>query len=310
VPFYRYWADGGETNKVKIMFMRLFQTSNPDDPAGSAKLRRVNLVGGYSWNFTDATEYNTTSNTTEVAFNITSILKQGGGGPDAAKPDITFVNRLIANENGTELKFDVHITNFLSEWWDASATHLVTGYRVVNEDNSGGERNISLADVRVQRNAERPVRPCPEDQLDCDREAATAVEFGNGNGIEAVATADGGSGTANIDVTVTVGQDGGEEGDGGEDGSGSFLYISYAKFDGSLHHDPTAYNQETSSSSISVATAQTIYDEDGNAIFKDGVAVDPATGDEGDLSAASGLTPGAALRMGVALAAMALALVF
>jgi hypothetical protein len=145
-PFYSYWADGSEATKQRVMFAKMWQSDDIENPAAK-RLKMVNLIGAYNWVFTDLTNTNSTA-VAETVFTMTGRPKQGGA-PDSPKPDITFTNHLVSSSNGTELKFDVDIANFDDAWWDASAKGLVMAYRIETVNAADEAKNASIKDVRT-----------------------------------------------------------------------------------------------------------------------------------------------------------------
>lgn len=299
-PFFRYWADGKP--QTKIQFLRMYQTASL--PSNSTKrLRKVSLVGAYNWEMTDATSVNGTTNTTsELIFNLTGTPKSAGNS-DKPKPDIVFVNHLISNQNGTEFKFDVHITKFASDWWATEAQYLVTAYKInqlgVSDDTL---RNYSLADARVQRDAQRPSKPKGTSRDDVT--VQIAVELGDNNGLEVAGTATGGTTGTTIEVSVTMEN---AQQDEEPEERGNYVLICYKRFDTELHHDPRAYTQTTSSASINSVTSQTLFNADGTVAFNNGATVGTTGTPSATPSAASGLIANLALRMSSAFTLIALA---
>jgi hypothetical protein len=152
-PFYVYWADGNETNKQRIMFSKIWQTSDLENAGSGRRLKMVNLAGTYDWTFTDMINDNSTG-TAETIFNM-SGTPNAAGNPNSPKPKIVFTNHLVSSTDGTELKFDVDISGFNDDWWDQSATGLVMAYKIeslnATESVNGTDspRNVSMKGVSI-----------------------------------------------------------------------------------------------------------------------------------------------------------------
>jgi len=236
-PFFRFWSD--VANMQKIELRRMFQTSTPNNISASRPTKMVNVVGAYKWNFSAATEtVDAVTNTTDASFTMTGTPKETGNA-DKPAPNLQLICHLLSSANGTEFKYDVKISNFDDSWWDASATALVIGYRVSTVETEGEKEkgNMTLSDVRIQLNANRPVRPKKADGTNGGVEPRAAMDFGNGNGMESLSTAkeDGGASKAVL-MTAIADKD-----------EGSFVLTIYEKFSKGLTHDPTMYTAATSS---------------------------------------------------------------
>lgn len=252
-PFYVYWADGKEDAKQRVMFAKMWQTDSLDNPgaAGSKRLKPVNLIGAYDWVFTDVTDKTSTA-AVESTFKMTGKAKEAGS-KDQPKPDIVFTNHLVSTANGTELKFDVDISNFADDWWDASAAGLVMAYRIQTLDGANAPRNMTAQGMKKIPNAERPSRPVGADGTRPPK--ADAIDLGNGYGFESVQTAT--SGTATVKATTAVGV---EE-------RMPHILVTYAKFSQTLRHDPTIYNTASSTAEVYSSTSGTVtYDENGQIV--------------------------------------------
>jgi hypothetical protein len=129
---------------------KIWQTDNVENPSAnsSKRLKKMNLVGMYDWVFSDATNLASNVTVSETIFTMSGTPKSGGG-PNAPKPNIVFTNYLLSSNNGTELKFDLDISNFADSWWDNSATGLVVAYRIEAVDSSASVKNVSLKGVSV-----------------------------------------------------------------------------------------------------------------------------------------------------------------
>ena len=162
--------------------------------------------------------------------------------------DLTPLATLFSN--GTEMKFDVDITGFQSTWWADSKSALVLGYRVSTLDKSTqkDKANATLSDMRIQKDAKRPVKPQRSDAPDSAKPKA-AIDFGNGNGFEIVSTATDGSGASKaVSMTaLTTPED------------GTLVLTMYEQFSTSLRHDPTMYTAGTSST-LDATSASTFTD--------------------------------------------------
>jgi hypothetical protein len=131
------------------MFAKMWQTESLENPgaAGARRMKMVNLVGAYNWVFTDTTDKNGTG-TVETTFTMTGTPQNAGSSSDP-KPGIVFTNHLISSANGTELKFDVDITGFADDWWQAEAQGLVMAYQINTVDGTQADaaRNMTLRGV-------------------------------------------------------------------------------------------------------------------------------------------------------------------
>jgi hypothetical protein len=105
-------------------------------------------------------------------------------------PGLQLVCHLLSSANGTEFKYDVKISDFDDSWWDESATALVLGYRISTMEPDGAKEkgNMSLSDIRIELQADRPVKPKKSDGTNGGTKPRAAMDFGNGNGLEVSAS--------------------------------------------------------------------------------------------------------------------------
>jgi hypothetical protein len=148
VPFYAYWADGKEDTKQRVMFAKMWQTDNLENPASGRRLKMVNLIGAYDWAFSDTTDKTSTA-VVESTFTMTGTASGGTGSKDVPKPGIMFTNHLVSTTNGTELKFDIDISGYADDWWHESAKGLVMAYRIETMDASAAAKNMSMKGVSL-----------------------------------------------------------------------------------------------------------------------------------------------------------------
>jgi hypothetical protein len=148
-PFYMYWIDGKENLKQRVMFSKMWQTDSIASPGASSskRLKPTSLRGAYDWVFTDVTNVNG-AKTTEATFTITGTPKVAGDAT-SPKPKIKFTNHLLSSANGTELKYDVDITEYADDWWDSAAQGLVMAYKIETVDAKMAPKNRSLDGVSV-----------------------------------------------------------------------------------------------------------------------------------------------------------------
>ena len=232
VPFFKYWSDEAEIQMIKLD--RMFQTSTSEDLSASDPLSPVKLTGAYDWTFGDATStVDASTNTTNVQFIMTGAPKQTGA--DKPTPNLEFTCNLLSNANGTEIKFDVAVSNFQETWWAESAQALIFGYRVTTVDTSGKDKaNITMQNVRVKDGAQRPNRPSKNDTS--ASKPKMAMDFGNGNGMEVVTEATQTNGDPLWVAMTAVDTPRG----------GSFVLIMYQRFVSGFTHDPSLFTAATS----------------------------------------------------------------
>lgn len=255
-PFFRFWSDVNAMQRVELG--RMFQTATPNNITGSRPTKMVNLKGMYTWAFSDASsEVDATTNTTDVQFTMTGTPKETSNANRPA-PGLQLVCHLLSSANGTEFKYDVKISDFDDSWWDESATALVLGYRISTMEPDGAKEkgNMSLSDIRIELQADRPVKPKKSDGTNGGTKPRAALDFGNGNGLEIVSTATEDGGAEKV-VLLNAMKDKKE---------GSFVLTIYERFSKGLTHDPTFYTAATSSTLD--ASASDI------VTFGDGVATD------------------------------------
>ena len=132
-----------------------------------------------------SSEVDNTTNTTDMSFTVTGTAKNA---VDANRPTpgLQLTCHLLSSANGTEFKYDIKISDFDDSWWDESATALVLGYRISTMEPDGAKEkgNMTLSDVRIQLQADRPVRPKKSDGTNGGVKPRAAMDFGNGNGLE------------------------------------------------------------------------------------------------------------------------------
>jgi len=255
-PFFRFWSDVNAMQRVELG--RMFQTATPNNITGSRPTKMVNLKGMYTWAFSDASsEVDATTNTTDVQFTMTGTPKETSNANRPA-PGLQLVCHLLSSANGTEFMYDVKISDFDDSWWDESATALVLGYRISTMEPDGAKEkgNMSLSDIRIELQADRPVKPKKSDGTNGGTKLRAALDFGNGNGLEIVSTATEDGGAEKV-VLLNAMKDKKE---------GSFVLTIYERFSKGLTHDPTFYTAATSSTLD--ASASDI------VTFGDGVATD------------------------------------
>lgn len=239
--------------------------------------RNINLGAKYNWDisaiYTDAT-YDNSANSTSHTFNLTGLPSN----PADELPKIVFVNHITCNENGTELKFDMHMTEFPLEAWISTAQYLALAYKIANFGVGAQEAeepvfqqirfvfffasllcSFLISSGRFQANATRPSRPMPLPPRITTK--PIAIEFGNNNGLEIATTA---YDAAGVPVQVLAALQKFPVGVTDVD-EGAHVIMFYKRFTGTeLHHDPTIYAQNTSSSSNVDLVTLTTYDANGN----------------------------------------------
>mmetsp|Transcript_30946 Transcript_30946/g.78386 ORF Transcript_30946/g.78386 Transcript_30946/m.78386 type:complete len:392 (-) Transcript_30946:341-1516(-) len=244
VPFFRFWSDVNNMQMVKLD--RMFQTATPDDLPSSAALSPVRLTAAYEWTFSDPTStVDADTNTTDVSFVVTGTPRVTGN--DKPIPGMAFTCHLLSNANGTEMKFDVAVSDWQSGWWADGAKAFVIGYKVTQVDSSKRDvKNLTMSDVRIQKGANRPNRPQKSENKGKLMEKI-AMDFGNGNGFEVVASATDTAG-GNIDVSMTAVN---------TPNGGTYVLTMYSKFGGTgFTHDPSLYTAGTSGT-VDAASVQT-----------------------------------------------------
>uniref|UniRef100_A0A6U2I3U9 DOMON domain-containing protein n=1 Tax=Hemiselmis andersenii TaxID=464988 RepID=A0A6U2I3U9_HEMAN len=235
-PFFRFWSDTNNMQMVKLD--RMFQTSSADDITSSAPLSPVRLAGAYTWEFSDATStVDADTNTTDVQFVVTGTPRNTDNSADKPTPGLAFTCHLLSNNNGTEMKFDVALSDWQSGWWADGAQALVIGYKVSQVDSSKRDiKNLTMSDVRIQKKANRPNRP---DKAGGGTKLLekVAMDFGNGNGFEIVSSAtDTTGGTITVQMTAINTPNG-----------GTYVLNMYNRFGGTgFTHDPSLYTAGTS----------------------------------------------------------------
>eukprot|EP00285_Hemiselmis_virescens_P020022 CAMPEP_0173388536 /NCGR_PEP_ID=MMETSP1356-20130122/10818_1 /TAXON_ID=77927 ORGANISM="Hemiselmis virescens, Strain PCC157" /NCGR_SAMPLE_ID=MMETSP1356 /ASSEMBLY_ACC=CAM_ASM_000847 /LENGTH=388 /DNA_ID=CAMNT_0014345469 /DNA_START=54 /DNA_END=1220 /DNA_ORIENTATION=- len=296
-PFFRFWSDVNNMQMVKLD--RMFQTSTPDALASSGPIKTVKLQGAYAWTFEDTTStVDANTNTTDVSFTVTGAARSPGNA-NRPTPGIVFTCHLLSNANGTEMKFDVDITNWEATWWGDNAQALVIGYKVsavnANKEDIG---NLTMSDVRIQKDAKRPNRPTTTGDASATKEKV-AMDFGNGNGFEIVAEATETGGAAKWAKMTAISTPNG----------GTYVLTMYEKFAGGLRHDPSLYTASTSgtvdpAASTTFDSAPPISIGEDTGIPPGGTPPPGDTIDTGAASAVRSLTGFTAL-LAMAVAAMA-----
>lgn len=275
-PFFTFYADGKEGSKQRLWMEKIWQTTNisrpaPDASSGRPPLKKINLNGMYNWALSSTSTFNSTlaSSTTETVFTLrgTPIMPGDASNP---KPNLLFTNHFVSSTNGTELKFDVEISNYADAWWDPAATGLVLAYRMETLNEMDGARDTPLQGMKKLQDVKRPVRPMPgrnsslqqqqqqqpQPQQQNPPPKADAIDLGNGYGFESATVAADGA-QMPINATVNV----------GVDDSKPHILVAYGRFSQTLRHDPVMYTADTSSAADPSATAAApTYDSSGNLL--------------------------------------------
>lgn len=283
LPFFRFWSDPNKMQMVKLD--RMFQTSTPNDLSSSGPLSPVQLTGAYTWQFSDASsQADADTNTTDVKFTVTGTPRNTVNNKKPV-PGLVFTCHLLSNANGTEMKFDVSVSDWQSTWWDGSAKALVLGYKVTRVDQQKRDvANLTMSDIRIQKGAKRPNRPEKAENRGKVLEKV-AMDFGNGNGFEIVSTATDATG-ASIPVSMTAVN---------TPNGGSYVLTIYDKFGGGgFTHDPSLYTASTSGT-VDAGSAQTTT-FDGSTVISIGedtgvapnLAATPAPGESGGSGSSGG----------------------
>lgn len=256
-PFFVYYADGKEASKQRMWMEKMWQTAGTIGGPATPPIKKINLGGMYDWVFSTPATFNSTltNSTTETIFTMLGIPKTPGDANNP-KPNLLFTNHLISSANGTELKFDVEISNYADAWWDPSATGLVLAYRMETLDQMDAPRDTPLQGMKKLRDAKRPLRPVLARNASGGQPPpkADAIDLGNGYGFESATVAADGA-QRPINATVDVGMD----------ESKPHILVVYGRFSQILRHDPVMYTADTSSAADPAATAAApSYDAGGN----------------------------------------------